>query len=71
MVRNRFVIIINSVAKLFAQQILGRSRMDYGFGLFCVGLFTYLSFLGVSSIFPYIFCITAHFSHNFCISIVL
>lgn len=45
--------------------------MVYGFALFCVGLFVYLSFLGIYSIFPYMFCLTAHFSHNFSISIVL
>jgi len=45
--------------------------MIYGFSLFCVGLFVYLGFIGVFSIFPYIFCSTAHFSHNFCVSMVL
>lgn len=55
----------------FGRQILGKSRIILGFRLFCVGLFTYLAFVGVFSIFPYMFCITAHFSHNFCISIVL
>lgn len=45
--------------------------MIYGFRLFCVGVFIYLGFIGVFSIFPYIFCSTAHFSHNFCVSMVL
>ena len=45
--------------------------MVLGFGFFCVSLFVYLRFVGVLSIFPYRFCLTAHFSHNFCISMVL
>lgn len=62
---------VSGLGELFGGQILGRSRMFYGFGFFCVSLFVYLRFVGVFSIFPYIFCLTAHFSHNFCISIVL
>ena len=67
----RLVCVIKVVSEGFGRQILGKSRMIFGFRLFCVGLFTYLAFVGVFSIFPYMFCITAHFSHNFCISIVL
>nr|YP_009642906.1 ATP synthase F0 subunit 6 [Gari elongata]QCQ20470.1 ATPase subunit 6 [Gari elongata] len=69
--RNRFLLVLNQISNLFGQQILGSSRMIFGFSLLCVSLFTYLSFVGVAAIFPYMFCITAHFSHNFCISMVL
>nr|YP_006576382.1 ATP synthase F0 subunit 6 [Iridona iridescens]AEV94276.1 ATPase subunit 6 [Iridona iridescens] len=62
---------VKFLSSLFGRQILGSSRMIYGFSLFCVGLFVYLAFMGVFSIFPYMFCSTAHFSHNFCISMVL
>jgi len=62
---------LNQLSVFFGSQVLGVSRIIYGFSLFCVGLFTYLAFLGVYSIFPYIFCLTAHFSHNFSISMVL
>lgn len=70
-VDNRFTCIVKVISEGFGRNILGKSRMIYGFSLFCVGLFVYLAFVGVYSIFPYMFCITAHFSHNFCISIVL
>ena len=62
---------VKVLRSVFGKQILGGRRIIYGFGFFCVGLFFYLGFMGVFSIFPYMFCSTAHFSHNFCISIVL
>lgn len=65
------VSVIKVISEGFGRQILGKSRIIFGFSLFCVGLFVYLAFVGVFSIFPYMFCITAHFSHNFCISMVL
>lgn len=68
---NRFRVVVSMLNKVFSHQILGARRMVFGFGLFCVSLFVYLCFIGVYSIFPYVFCLTAHFSHNFCISIVL
>nr|YP_006576418.1 ATP synthase F0 subunit 6 [Semele scabra]AEV94312.1 ATPase subunit 6 [Semele scabra] len=67
----RFASLVEGVAVLFSKQILGASRVVYGFGLLCTSLFVYLSFVGVYSIFPYMFCLTAHFSHNFSISVVL
>lgn len=67
----RLVCIVKKVAEGFGLQILGKRRIIFGFSLFCVRLFVYLAFVGIYSIFPYIFCITSHFSHNFCISIVL
>nr|AJC10795.1 ATP synthase F0 subunit 6 [Macoma balthica]AJC10808.1 ATP synthase F0 subunit 6 [Macoma balthica]AJC10821.1 ATP synthase F0 subunit 6 [Macoma balthica]AJC10834.1 ATP synthase F0 subunit 6 [Macoma balthica] len=69
--KSRLVSGVYMLSDLFANQVLGSSRMVYGFALFCVGLFVYLSFLGMYSIFPYMFCLTAHFSHNFSISMVL
>ncbi len=68
---NRFTVGLNLVNDLFCRQILGSRRIIFGFGLFVVRLFLYLRFIGVYSIFPYIFCLTAHFSHNFSVSIVL
>nr|QID02640.1 ATP synthase F0 subunit 6 [Scrobicularia plana] len=65
------VSIIKVISEGFGRQILGKSRMIFGFSLLCVSLFVYLAFVGVFSIFPYMFCMTAHFSHNFCISMVL
>lgn len=62
---------IKLISEGFGLHILGKRRIIFGFSLFCVRLFVYLAFVGVYSIFPYIFCMTAHFSHNFCISIIL
>nr|YP_006576442.1 ATP synthase F0 subunit 6 [Solecurtus divaricatus]AEV94336.1 ATPase subunit 6 [Solecurtus divaricatus] len=70
-VGNRFTFMLNSVSTVFGRQVLGGSQVIYGFGLFCVGLFVYLCFVGVYSISPYVFCLTAQFSHNFCIAMVL
>nr|AQZ26094.1 ATP synthase subunit 6 [Semelidae sp. STW-2017] len=70
-VNNRLVCSLKIVSEGFGRHILGKSRMIFGFSLFCVGLFVYLAFVGVYSIFPYMFCMTAHFSHNFCISMAL
>ena len=67
----RLVVGVKYISSVFGRQILGRRRIIYGFGFFCVGLFVYLAFMGLFSIFPYMFCSTAHFSHNFCISIVM
>nr|YP_010447199.1 ATP synthase F0 subunit 6 [Donax dysoni]UTM92207.1 ATP synthase F0 subunit 6 [Donax dysoni] len=71
MLGNRLVVLFNTLGELFGKQVLGVSRMIYGFSFFCVSLFIYLSFVGIFSIFPYMFCLTAHFSHNFCISLVM
>lgn len=68
---NRFSSLLVVLSEVFRRQILGSRRIVYGFNLFCVRLFVYLCFIGVYSIFPYVFCLTAHFSHNFCISMVL
>ena len=62
---------LNLVGDVIGRQVLGYSRIIFGFGLFCVSLFVYLGLIGILSIFPYVFCLTAHFSHNFCISMVL
>jgi F-type H+-transporting ATPase subunit a len=59
------------VGNLIGSEIIRASRAIHGFGLFCVSLFIYLSFVGIFAIFPYTFCLTAHFSHNFSISVVL
>jgi ATP synthase subunit 6 len=68
---NRVIIIFHMLRLFFSKQVLSASRMAFGFGFFCVRLFIYLSFVGIYSIFPYTFCLTAHFSHNFCISLVI
>nr|YP_009431932.1 ATP synthase F0 subunit 6 [Donax semistriatus]ATA66381.1 ATP synthase F0 subunit 6 [Donax semistriatus] len=68
---NYLVLIFSNLSAFFSKQVLNSSRMVFGFGFFCVSLFIYLSFVGMYSIFPYTFCLTAHFSHNFCISMVM
>nr|YP_009431958.1 ATP synthase F0 subunit 6 [Donax variegatus]ATA66407.1 ATP synthase F0 subunit 6 [Donax variegatus] len=68
---NRLMVVFLMLSGFFSKEVLSSSRMVFGFGFFCVSLFIYLSFVGIYSVFPYTFCLTAHFSHNFCISMVM
>nr|QID02653.1 ATP synthase F0 subunit 6 [Scrobicularia plana] len=56
---------------LFFGTSCGKSNCLLGFSMACSSLFFYLSVVGVIGIFPYSFCVTAHFSHNLSISLVL
>lgn len=68
---NYFDLVLCKVVEVFSRIIGDKGRSCMGFNLVCRTVFIYLSLVSVFSIFPYRFCVTCHFSHNFCISLRL
>jgi hypothetical protein len=48
-----------------------KGRRVLGYSMFCTRVFVYFAGLRVGSLFPYCFRVTAHFSHNLRISLVV
>nr|YP_006576406.1 ATP synthase F0 subunit 6 [Nuttallia olivacea]AEV94300.1 ATPase subunit 6 [Nuttallia olivacea] len=71
MVNNSFSLSMKLFSRWVDTSMGSISGGIYGRSLFITGLGTYLAYVSCFSSFPYVFCVTAHFSHNLALSLVL
>lgn len=66
-----FDLALNKLTAFFRAIVGKKGRTYFGFNLFCSSVFLYFCFLRGLRRFPYGFCLRAHFSHNFSITMII